>query len=230
MATRPVFIPAPLAKLLVREVPFEFQWFPGFAVSQKQKSIAALHAAAADRGLTPLLEISTKSPEKVGTRLSAFNLKVKVRDDIEVYLENVFQSSKVFERGGPYRDLLEVEPRDAKRDPRLRDSGKLVAFDFKEKRWPLEPKTLFYDWLYIGAIYPHREWLERLRKYRGYTDIEFNPERSINCQARSCALFTALMMAGKLDDAMSSPDEFESIVRHGVAIGPESKEPQGRLL
>jgi Aldo/keto reductase family len=35
--------------------------------------------------------------------------------------------------------------------------------------------------------FTHREWLERLYRYAGFTDIEFNPSKSINCQARSCA-------------------------------------------
>jgi hypothetical protein len=33
--------------------------------------------------------------------------------------------------------------------------------------------------------------LARLNKYVGFTDIEFNPSKSINCQARSCALFVS---------------------------------------
>src|SRR5688572_17405993 len=58
-------------------------------------------------------------------------------------------------------------------------------FRFNGYSFPLEPKTVFYDWLYINAIYPHREWLQRPCKDAGFTDIEFNPSKSINCQARS---------------------------------------------
>lgn len=217
MATRPVFVPEPSARLLVREVPVEFTWHAGFAITQKQKSVRDLHESAGKRGLRRLLEISTKSEEKLGTRLSAFSLKVKIPLFGEMPLESAFQGSKVFERGGPYTDLYDVPPRDAKRDPRIRDSGKIIGFAYGEDRWPIEPRTAFYDWLYVNAIYPHREFLERLRAYDGFTDIEFNPARSLNCQARSCALFVALMVGGRLDDAVKSKAAFIDIVRNGIA-------------
>jgi hypothetical protein len=51
-------------------------WHPGFAPSQKKRNILELHRAAARAGYSPLLEVSTKSDEKIGQRLSAFNLKV----------------------------------------------------------------------------------------------------------------------------------------------------------
>lgn len=75
--------------------------------------------------------------------------------------------------------------------------------------FPLEPKTAFYDWLYINALYEHREWLRsHILKYAGFTDIEFNPERSINCQARSCALLVTLLKNDWINDAVSSPAAF----------------------
>ena len=161
-----------------------FEWFPGFSVSQKQKSIASMHKAISKAGKTPL-EVSTKSPERLGQMLSAFNLKLGGH-----YLENVFQAGKVFTGGGPYTDLLEVAPRDAKRDERLKSSGKLVKFTYQGVDWPLEPKTVFYDWLYYNAVRESipAEMLEELKQYNAFTDIEFNPNKSINTQARSIAI------------------------------------------
>ena len=46
MAQRPVFLPAADSGL-VDEAMVEFEWFPGFAVVQKQRSIEALHATCA---------------------------------------------------------------------------------------------------------------------------------------------------------------------------------------
>ena len=43
MAVRPVFIPTREGEALVDIVNVDFSWSPGLAVSQKQKSIAALH-------------------------------------------------------------------------------------------------------------------------------------------------------------------------------------------
>lgn len=209
MAERPIFIPAPDSPDLVKDLPMRLVWNSGFAPIQKKKNIVALHAAAAKAGYAPLLEVSTKSDEKIGQRLSAFNLKVHSRLG-SMPLEAAFQGSKVFERGGPYTDLYTVEDvRDAKRDVRLKESGPLTGFKFEDLQFPLEPKTVFYDWLYIGALYKHREWLRtHIFHYAGFTDIEFNPERSINCQARSCALLVALMKNEWLDEVTISPGAF----------------------
>jgi hypothetical protein len=177
-------------------------------VVQKEKNIKALHEAAERAGHPNILEVSTKSDNKRGQHLTAFYLKVKSEGLGEIPLECAFQGSKVFERGGPFIDMYEMDVREAKKDPRLRESGILVAFEFEGIRWPLEPKTAFYDWLYAGCVYPYRDWAEKLYTYDGFSDIEFNPFRSINCQARSIALFLSLMKRGQLDEAVKSPASF----------------------
>jgi hypothetical protein len=208
MAERPIFVPSLDGPELVREINFPIVWNPGFAPVQKKKNIKALHEAAALAGYTPLLEISTKSDEKLGQHLSAFHLKVHSDHLGEIPLECAFQGSKVFEKGGPYTDLYGMDARAAKRDPRIQESGRLIGFSFDGLSFPLEPKTVFYDWLYLNAIFPYCEWLKRLHQYSGFTDIEFNPGRSINCQARSCALFVTLMKKDSLECALSSPESF----------------------
>ena len=223
MAERPVFVPSPDVPGFVEVVSLSIPWSSGFALVQKQKNIAALHAAAAD--LSPILEVSTKSNEKLGRHLSAFHLKIRAAER-EMPVESAFQGSKVFERGGPFIDLYGVDARTAKRDLRLQESGRLIAFDFDGFRFPLEPRTVFYDWLYVNAIFKHREWLKsRLPQYAGFTDIEFNPARSINCQARSCALFVALMSKELLDVAVRAPQAFiELMSQHRRAFAaPETK-------
>jgi hypothetical protein len=80
MAKRPVFIPSLKPGRLVEEISVSFLWHKGMAPSQKKKNVAELHAAAAKRGLSPLLEVSTKSEERLGQRLSAFNLMVELED------------------------------------------------------------------------------------------------------------------------------------------------------
>ncbi len=208
MPERPIFIPVPDGPELVKEVFFSIAWHPGFAASQKKKNIRALHDAAATAGYSPLLEISTKSDEKLGRHLSAFHLKVRISRSGEIPLECAFQGSKVFEGGGPYTDLYSGTAATAKRDPRLENSGRLVGFKLQSFSFPLLPRTAFYDWLYLNAIYPHREWLTKLNRFAGFTDIEFNPARSINCQARTCALFVALLAKNLLEAAVSSPSTF----------------------
>ena len=211
MAERPVFVPAVTGSRLVQEVSIKFTWHPGLAPSQKKKNVAQLHRAAEEQGLTPLLEISSKSDREAGRKLSAFHLKL-ILENKQTTVECIFQGSKVFENGGPYSDLYWVSSREAKTDIRLKNSGKLIGFRFDGADYPLSPTTAFYDWLYFKALYPHRDWLRRLQKCAGFTDIEFNPERSLNCQARSCATFISLQKRNLLEEASSSFERFKSFL------------------
>ena len=45
-------------------------------------------------------------------------------------MEAAFQGSKVFEQGGPYRDMYGLSGREIKRDERLKGSGELTKFNF----------------------------------------------------------------------------------------------------
>lgn len=190
-----------------------YTYYPGFAVSQKRKSIASLHEEIKKKYEgSRVLEVSSKSPDELGIKLSAFNLMFYHEELGENRnLENVFQSSKCFEEGGPYRDLLNVHPKDAKRDERLQTSGKLLCFDLYGQKWPLEPKTLFYDYIYIKALSGHIDLLEEALSYDIFTDIEFNHKKSINCQARSLAIAVSLARKGKLEETISDINKFISI-------------------
>jgi hypothetical protein len=214
MAERPLFIPAAEGAALVRTKPVEFQWFPGMAPSQKQKSVDSLHSAALKlSGIGKVLEVSSKSREELGVALSAFNLTfTTVKHNRTFSVECAFQASKVFERGGPFVDLLGKTSREAKKDDRLRESGHLKSFLFFGTEWPLEPQTAFYDWLYINALKKHAELTNQLLGYSAFTDIEFNPARSINCQAYSVALYISLVRRNLLAEATASRDSFLRIV------------------
>ena len=209
MAERPVFVPSLTGSQLVQEVMIHFSWHPGLAPSQKKKNVVELHQAALAQGLCPLLEISSKSDLEVGKKLSAFQLKINA-DGETTTVECAFQGSKVFENGGPFPDLFRKTSKEAKRDTRIRESGRLIGFKFEGEDFPISPTTLFYDWLYFKALYPHREWIARRDEWAGYTDIEFNQERSINCQARSFAAFISLIKRDALEKTMSSFEQFKS--------------------
>jgi hypothetical protein len=132
-------------------------------------------------------------------------------------VEAAFQGSKVFEHGGPYVDIFEKKPIEAKRDERLRSSGALTKFSFFGSDWGLEPKTAFYDWLYINALLKNPDLIDQVTDRDAFTDIEFNPERSINCQARSAAFFCALYHTDKLAFAMDSRENFLSLYKGRVS-------------
>ena len=211
MAKRPVFI-AKKEYPYFEMVEIEFEYFNGFAVSQKQKSIKALHKGFVE--IFPdkkVLEVSTKSINELGISLSAFNLKMSVNGKV-VSLECVFQGSKKFEKGGPYTDIMELMPWEAKKDKRLKESGELKEFILNGQSFSNEPKDLFYNGIYFKALSEQTECMDKLIAYDAFTDIEFNPKKSLNCQAKALAIATGLIQAGLWDLCLVDRDQFLRIV------------------
>lgn len=199
---------------LVKAVMVEFQWFPGMAKTQKQKSIDSLHSAIQKRNSVRVLEISSKSCDELGVKLSAFNLGFmhpKSRKFVSV--ESAFQGSKVFETAGPFPDLYTQNAREAKKFLKDKNFGPLVRFNFYGQLWPLNPMTLFYDWLYLNSLKKNPVLAEQTNEYDCFTDIEFNPKKSVNCQAYSAALFVSLSRRGMIDDVLENRDAFMHLMK-----------------
>lgn len=210
MAKRPIFIVKDKYPFYTEKM-IDFKYYTGFAASQKQKSIISLHNTYKEQGGGNVLEISTKSMEKLGVNLSAFNLSSCI-DGNDYKLECIFQGSKVFENGGPYIDLYNVEPWKAKKDVRLRESGNVIGFNLFGKEFKNEPKDFFYNWIYINALAKNKQYLSALEKYEAFSDIEFNPQKSINCQAKAVAISVGLKKAGILDKCLLDEKLFLSEV------------------
>lgn len=191
MATRPAWT---IKNGKVMREDFDFAWSGGFAITQKQKNINALHVAIREAKGEKALEVSSKSTVSLGKELSAFSLQLS-----GVYLENIFQAAKKYENGGPYMDLLDISPKDAKRDERHKNSGRLLAFVREGETWPLEPKTAFYDFIYVNAVVEKYAYDLELSEHQWFTDIEFNPKKSINCQARALAIYKLLKQEDYFD-------------------------------
>lgn len=213
MASRPIYIATNNPKELFKEEYVDFQFFNGFAVSQKLKSIQSLHNSTRKLGYKNILEVSTKSDNKLGWQLSAFNLMVDFDMNKKISLECAFQGSKIFEGDIQYKDLYFVESIKAKKDERLKNSGNIIGFEFEGEFWENEPKTAFYDYLYIKTLYDnYRDIIDELIKFDVFTDIEFNPKKSINCQAKTCATLVSLVKLNLLEEALSSKDNFVKLV------------------
>ncbi|SFV58490.1 FIG01245625: hypothetical protein [hydrothermal vent metagenome] len=212
MANRPIFLSTNNLKQLFKEENIDFQFYNGFSVSQKLKSVKSLHQSANKLGFNNILEVSTKSNLKIGWALSAFNLMVEFEDK-QISVECAFQGSKVFEGDIQYKDIYHKTSIEAKKDPRLRTSGNIIGFEFNGEFWENEPRTAFYDWLYINALYSsNSNIINELSNYNIFSDIEFNPKKSINCQARTCAILVSLVKLDLFNDAISSKDKFIEIV------------------
>lgn len=207
MAERPLFIPDFEGRDLFHEEVVEFKWSSGFAEIQKKKSIHAMHQVAFDKGFHKVLEISTKSDEEIGRRLSAFNLRYELNGR-KYFLESIYQGSKVFKNCGPFPEIFDYTPRDAKKFIHSLNGGNLKEYNLGGKAYPLSPPNAFYDWLYIRSLREHADGINENVQYDAFTDIEFNPKKQINCQARAFASYLALIKKNKLSTATSSFEAF----------------------
>ena len=208
MAERPIFIPLLDANKLVEIKNIEFDWHKGMAPSQKKKNVIELHSNANKQGVQNILEVSTKSENLLGVKLSAFNMKIISDSNNDLSLESVFQGSKIFEYGGPYTDLYNKNGYEVKKDERIINSGALVGFDYENIKWNLEPKTAFYDLLYLNLLKNIIGIEEDLNEFDAFTDIEFNPKKSFNCQAKSCALFVSLLRRNIFNEVIDDKEKF----------------------
>lgn len=203
MAQRPVFESCDGAPY-VKKRNIEFPLVSGFAAIQKMKCSASLRNAY--QRMEPhkkVLEISRYSDKPLGVALSAFNLMIEQKNGCRYSVECAFQAGKVFEKGGPYKDLLQKSSIEAKKDPRLKNSGNVIGFQCGGKEFPIKPRTYFYDWLYVNALYLHKEYHNELLEYDAFTDIVFHPQKQFNCQAEAAAIFVALYKKGILKESLS---------------------------
>lgn len=208
MANRPVYI-AISEFPYVKAIDTDFTFCSGFSMKQRINSMNNLHESfCRSNPCMRIIEISRASQSDLGRRLSAFNLTIDDKSGLTYSVESAFQSSKCFEKGGPYKDILLKNSIEAKKDIRLKESGDVVGFEFYGVKFPTKPMTYFYDWLYIHAVYEHKELWDEILQHDAFTDIMFNPQKQINCQARSLAMFVGLHRSGVLDEVMNSRNRF----------------------
>lgn len=217
MAKRPVFIPNTTGTKLVRVVDIDFNWIPGMSLGQAHKRVVSFHQAIQSKlAIRRVLEISSKSLDGLGIALSAFNLQFIFRNGLKTSVESAYQGGKKFLGGGPFPDLLSMPSIVAKRDPRLKSTGSLIGFVGQDGDWQLNPPTAFYDWLYISALLQSPHLSSQLTEFDGFTDIAFNPAKSLNCQARAAALFVSLHRLGTLNQVMQNRDIFIQTIQNSI--------------
>ena len=209
MANRPIFCPNK-EHIVISDI--EFKWHPGLSKQQKQRSVDSLHQTAKDlHGLSRILEVSTKSQNSLGVKLSAFNLKMTLNGRGVYSIESIYQGSKIFSHGGPFTDLYSASSMDAKKDSRLKSSGNFEHYLFEGEKWDRDPARAFYNWIYITALKEMNEKsniLENLSDFDGFSDIEFNPKKSINCQAHALAFYLHLIESSCLEEALNDKKIF----------------------
>lgn len=212
MAERPVFVVKNTYPFYT-EVKVTFRYAAGFALVQRQKNIAAIHEAFfKEFPKSHILEACSKAPTELGKSLSPFFLKDELEGK-EYPIENIFQASKVFSKGGPYLQLLDMEAIKAKTTSLTKTSGPLLYYEYEGNKYPLDPKGWFYNWLYMNAFHKHTNLTKQAEKYNAFTDIAFNPKGS-TCQAKALAMYFGLKNKGLLEQALSSISAFLKICYH----------------
>lgn len=213
MAKRLYFIAKPSYQGLIVEKTIEFEYFRGESQKQKEKSIESMHHAirAFETG-GRILDVSKNSDEPLGRKVSASNLFYMTESGTYPVL-NIFQSAKVFDGGGPYRDLLSVEPSLASSDKRLSDSGRLLGFHFEGEAYSLTPRHYFFDWIYVNALNQNKDLHDKILSYDMITDLDYSMNSMFASSARACAYFISLYHADLLEDALTSNESFLKIYR-----------------
>ena len=69
-----------------------------------------------------------------------------------------------------------------------------------------------YDFIYMNALLENEDLAKKVIEFEGFTDIEFNPNKSIGCQAKAAAMFVGLYRAGRIDD-IKNPESFIKLYR-----------------
>ena len=206
MATKMCFI-VDEKNIFLEEI-ISFEYVKGLAFSRKQKNVLSFHKSIKE--LYPdkkIMEISTKSFDEIGVRCSAFNLKLN-----GYYFESVFQSSKVFEGNVRYDYLKYRLPKEAKQFINDTEHGDLKYFEYNNQIFPLEPKSIFYDYLYIQALIAMNIKDDELLNSDIFTDIEFNEKKQYNCQARAMCIYVSLIRQNLLEEGMKDLESFNRIV------------------
>lgn len=188
---------------------YNFEWFSGLSISQLRKSINSFHNEIKRSGFKEILEVSRKSENELGTKLSAFNLMINIKG-ITSSVESFYHSSKVFGEIQFY-ECMNLEAKDSKKyiqDKVENLSLKLSGFNFMGMKFDLNTRSMCYDYIYIMGLKQNEDVAKEILKYECFTDIVYNPKKLVACQARTCALYKYLRLNNMVDKFLTNPHNF----------------------
>lgn len=233
MAEKSVFI-SKVEYPFFEEVHVNIDWFGGFALSQKRKCQIGLHQNfLMEYPKEKILEISSSSLVSLGAKLSAMHLSKRTLKGITT-VESVFQSSRIYSDGikriGPFPEYRFLSGRECKK--LVKEAAKEMhsyqyELDGLTFYAPVHHISQFYDFLYLNALLePENEEVKNKLLQENHTAFTDLATRSLNCQARSAAIFVGLVRAGLIDEVRdySSYLKLFRTQENGKAIGSESYE------
>ncbi len=79
----------------------------------------------------------------------------------------------------------------------------------------------------MTALYEkEKDFVKELAAFQGFSDIVFNPNRSINCQARAAALFVSLSKNGLMDEKIfRDKDHYLALITGEDVLPPTESNP-----
>lgn len=180
-----------------------FKWESGTSLAQRKRScLNMLKVINWHTGLNPM-DISSASPVEFYSNLSAFKLMFDTRN-----VEQIYQGSKIFKGYGQASELYTKVGRDAKQTAKyLHSQYELVGFNWDGVDYPLEPTTVFYDYLYIQALLRNFGDKLNLDDYDVFADVQLG-QGSNACQARAVCEYKLLKQTNLFDVL----DTFESFL------------------
>lgn len=231
MAEKSVFI-SKTEYPFFEEVHVNIDWFGGFALSQKRKCQIGLHQNfLMEYPDEKVLEISSASLVSLGFKLSAMNLSKRTERGLAT-VESAFQSSRIYSDGerkvGPFPEYLFLPGRECKKLVKEASMGlhsyryEFDGLTFYAPAWHI---SQFYDFIYLNALLePENEDIREQLLEEEYTSFTDLATKSLNCQARSAAIFAGLVRAGLIDEVRNY-DSYLKLFRtqaNGKAVGSQS--------
>lgn len=206
MAIRPIYISTKDISNPVLQKDINFNWISGLSYEQKCKRRDSLANSISNLyDLNEWLEVSTKSDKDIGIKLSALNLKLHTLYE-DVSVEQIYQNSKVY------------------------CNKKIVGFKYGNIEFSNKPYGMFYDYIYMRALLQNPQFYTEIKNYNIFTDVEFNPYRQLNTQARAIAIFKTLYDTNNLD-ILNDLDKFKKFYADSVKLtGLYKKDEKSKSL
>lgn len=123
-------------------------------------------------------------------------------------VESAFQASRIYSDGvkkvGPFPEYLYLPGRECKKLVKEASKGmRSCQYEFEDMTFyaPAHHISQFYDFLYLNALLePENQEVRNQLLEGGYTAFTDLATKSLNCQARSAAIFVGLIHAGLIDE------------------------------
>lgn len=199
MANRPIYLSTGNILNPYHEENINFEWVPGYSYKNKERRRESLKKEIEKQyDIAKWLEVSTISDKDIGRKLSALNLMLTLTDNSKHSVESIYQTSKIYV------------------------DNHIVKFKFRSTEFENNPYGMYYDYLYMVALYQNQEYHELIKNYYLFTDLFFNPNKSINTQARAIAIFKTLYDNNYLK-ILKNITEFKNYYKENVKLKVKTK-------